>query len=379
MVDINAKEGKGKITPQQRQKLKHFVKELENFKGRHTELVTVYVPQGYDLNGVINQLQQEQGTATNIKSKGTRDNVIAALEKMVQHLKLIGRTPPYGLVAFAGNVAEREGQQNYRVWSLEPPSPINIRIYRCDKEFILDPLKEMASDRTTYGLVVMDKRDALIAILKGKTIIPLVKEDSMVPGKMKAGGQSSVRFAQNRELAAKAFYKKIGDMMKDQFLNMGDELKGIIIGGPGPTKYEFADGPYITNEVKKKIIGIKDLSYTEEFGLQELVEKSDDILAEEEINEEKKIMQRFFDTLGKQPGKASYGKDEVMNHIKFGAADIVLLSESLDDEVIDEFTAEAEKMNSKVYLISVETREGVQLREIGKIAAILRYEMNKEY
>jgi peptide chain release factor subunit 1 len=378
MVDINPNEGKGKMTPQQRQKLKHFVKELDNFKGRHTELVSVYVPQGYDLNGVINHLQQEQGTATNIKSKSTRDNVIAALEKMVQHLKLLKFTPQNGLVAFAGNVAEREGFQNYRVWSLEPPTPINIRIYRCDKEFILEPLKEMASDKTTYGLIVMDKRDATIAILKGKTIIPLVKEDSMVPGKMRAGGQSSVRFAQNRELAAKAFYKKIGDIMKDQFLNMGDELKGIIIGGPGPTKYEFADGQYITNEVKKKIIGIKDLSYTDEFGLQELVEKSDDLLAAEEIAEEKKLMQKFFDTLGKQPGKASYGKDEVMQNIKFGAVDILLLSESLEDEVIDEFTEEAEKMSTNVHLISTETREGVQLREIGKIAAILRYEMNKE-
>ncbi|HYD03421.1 MAG TPA: peptide chain release factor aRF-1 [Alphaproteobacteria bacterium] len=376
--NINPNEGKGKITPQQRQKLKHFVKEIEGFKGRHTELVTVYVPQGYDLVAVINHLQQEQGTASNIKSKGTRENVIAALEKMIQHLKLVGRTPPNGLASFAGNVAERDGQQDYKVWSIEPPTPINIRIYRCDKEFILEPLKEMASDRTTYGLVVMDKRDAIIAILKGKTIIPLVKEDSMVPGKMRAGGQSSVRFAQNRELAAKAFYKKIGDMMKDQFLNMGDELKGIIVGGPGPTKYEFADGQFITNEVKKKIIGIKDLSYTEEFGLQELVEKSEDLLAQEEIGEEKKIMQRFFDTLGKHPGKASYGKDEVMQNIKYGAVDQLLLSESLSDQDIDLFTQEAEAMGSTVNLISTETREGVQLKELGKIAAILRYEVHKE-
>ncbi len=378
MANVNAQEGKGKMTPQQRQKLKHFVKELDNFKGRHTELVTVYVPQGYDLNGVINQLQQEQGTATNIKSKSTRDNVIAALEKMTQHLKLVKRTPPNGLVAFAGNVAEREGFQNYRVWSIEPPMPINIRIYRCDKEFILDPLKEMATDKTLYGLVVMDKRDATVAILKGKTIVPLVKEDSMVPGKMKAGGQSSVRFAQNRELAAKEFYRKIGDIMKNQFLMM-EELKGIIIGGPGPTKYEFVDGNNITNEVKKKIIAIKDITYTDEFGLQELVEKCEDVFANEEIGEEKKVMQKFFDTLGKTPGKASYGKDEVMKQIKFGAVDILLLSEDLDDATIDEFTAEAEKVNSQVVLVSTETREGIQLRDIGKIAAILRYEVRGEY
>lgn len=361
----------------QRQKLKHFIKELDPVRGRHTELVSVYVPQGYDMNAIINHLQQEQGTATNIKSKSNRDAVINALEKMIQHLKLIKRTPANGLVAFSGNVAKREGFQDYRVWSIEPPSPINTRLYRCDKEFILNPLKEMSEDKSIYGLVVMDRRDATVALLKGKTIIPLVKEDSMVPGKMRAGGQSSVRFAQNRELAAKAFYNKIGEIMKDQFLKM-DNLKGILVGGPGPTKYEFVDGNFITTEVKNKILGIKDLSYTEEFGLQELVEKSDDILANEEIAEEKKIMQKFFDLLGKTPGKTAYGKDEVLSRIMTGAVDTVLLSESLEDEVIDKFSEEAEKMSTNIFIVSTETREGVQLKEIGKIAAILRYEVRGE-
>ncbi len=366
-----------KMNMLQRQKLKHFIKELDPVRGRHTELVSVYVPAGYDMNAIINHLQQEQGTATNIKSKTNRDAVIAALEKMIQHLKLVKRTPENGLAAFSGNVAKREGVQDYRVWSIEPPNPNNLRLYRCDKEFILEPLKEMSEDKSVYGLIVLDRREANIALLKGKAIIQLVNEESMVPGKFKAGGQSSVRFAQNRELAAKDFYKKIGDMAKDQFLQM-TELKGILVGGPGPTKYEFVDGNFITTEVKNKIMTIKDLSYTGEFGLQELVEKSEDVLANEDIAEEKKIMNKFFDTLGKTPGKAAYGKDDVMNKIKMGAVDTVLLSESLDDEVIDEFSAEAEKMSTNIFLVSTETREGVQLKEIGKIAAILRYEIHGE-
>ncbi|GIU68858.1 MAG: peptide chain release factor 1 [Candidatus Woesearchaeota archaeon] len=366
-----------KITILQRQKLKHFIKELEPIRGRHTELVSVYIPAGYDMNAIINHLQQEQGTATNIKSKTNRDAVIAALEKMIQHLKLIKRTPPNGLAAFSGNVAKREGFQDYRVWSIEPPNPVNLRLYRCDKQFILDPLKEMAEDKSVYGLIVLDRREANIALLKGKSIIPLVNEESMVPGKFKAGGQSAVRFAQNRELAAKEFYKKIGDMAKDQFLQM-TELKGILVGGPGPTKYEFVDGNYITTEVKNKIVTIKDLSYTGEFGLQELVEKSEDILANEDVAEEKKIMNKFFDILGRTPAKAAYGKEEVMNKIKMGAVETVLLSESLDDETIDQFTEEAEKMSTNVFIVSTETREGVQLKELGKIAAILRYEVHAE-
>src|SRR3989344_2391194 len=108
------------VTAQQRHKLKKFLKELQNYRGRHTELVTVYVPAGYELNKITSQLAQEQGTATNIKSASTRKNVIDALEKMLQHLKLFKQTPPNGLVVFSGNIAEREGQSDVRVWSLEP-------------------------------------------------------------------------------------------------------------------------------------------------------------------------------------------------------------------------------------------------------------------
>jgi stalled ribosome rescue protein Dom34 len=56
-----------------------------------------------------------------------------------------------------------------------------------------------------------------------------------------------------------------------------------------------------------------------------------------------------------------------------GAVDTLLLSESLPDEEIEYFSAEAEKLRSKVLLVSLATREGAQLKEMGKYAAILRY------
>lgn len=360
------------LTDKQRYQLKRFVKELEGYKGRHTELVTVYVPAGYDMNKVINHLSQEQGTASNIKSKQTRDNVIAALERMIQHLRLYKRTPEHGLAAFAGNVALREGQQDYQVWSIEPPVPLKTRIYRCDKAFVLDILQEMLDTKEMYGLVVVDRRDAEIALLKGKSIVPLLRTHSEVPGKFKAGGQSAPRFARLREGAMKEHFKKVADYMMEQFLRM-EGLKGIIIGGPGPSKYDFAESNYITGDIKKKILGFKDLSYTGEFGLQELVDKSQDILASEEIADEKKAMGRFFDTLAKEPGKAAYGRDDVMEKLKMGSVDVLLLSEALDDEIVEEFASEAEKVGTEIKIISTETREGVQLRDMGKFAAILRF------
>lgn len=356
-------------------RLRKFVDELEKYKGRHTELVTVYVPAGYDMNKIINHIAQEQGTATNIKSTSTRKNVIGALERMIQHLKLFRQTPPNGLAAFSGNVAEREGQTDIRVWSVEPPVPLNIRIYRCDKEFVLDPLREMMEVKEVYGMVVLDRRDALIALLKGKTIIPLVKTHSEVPGKMRAGGQSAHRFEQNRELAAKEHYKKVAEYLKEQFLTM-ENLKGILVGGPGPTKYEWVEGGFITDQLKRKVIAIKDLSYTEEFGLQELLEKCQDVLAQEEVAREKEIMQKFFNLLAKDSGTVSYGEKEVKKVLEMGAVDILLLSEDLDDSKIEEFEKTAEAMGTTVEIISTETREGVQLRDLGKMAAILRYKLN---
>ncbi|MCX8147532.1 MAG: peptide chain release factor aRF-1 [Candidatus Woesearchaeota archaeon] len=364
-----------KIDAAQRFKIKKFVKELGQHKGRHTEFVSVYIPAGYDMIKIINHLSQEQGTATNIKSASTRNNVISALEKMIQHLKVYGRTPQNGLAVFSGNIASREGQSDVRVWSIEPPVPIKIRLYRCDKEFLLDPLKEMCEEKDFYGLVVIDRRDAHIALLRGKTIIPLLKTHSEVPGKFKAGGQSAHRFEMNRELAVKAHFKKVAEYMKEQFLDK-PELKGIIVGGPGPTKYDFVNSGYITDQVKRKIIGIKDLSYTGEFGLQELLDKSQDILAKEEVIAEKEIMEKFFNLLAKKPNMVSYGLDDVKKNLEAGCVDTLLLSESLDDKTIEELDNIAKSFRTEVRIISVETREGIQLKDLGGVAAILRYEVH---
>lgn len=362
------------ITEKQRFHLRKFIKDLETHRGRHTELVSVYIPQGYDLNAIINHLQQEQGTASNIKSKQTRENVQGALEKMIQHLRLFKKTPENGLAVFAGNVSEKEGQEDFQVWSIEPPVPLQFRTYRCDKEFLLEPIREMLDTGELYGLVVLDRRDAMIALLKGKTIIPLRKTHSEVPGKFKAGGQSAQRFARQREGAAKDHFKKIADYMKDEFLTKPG-LKGIILGGPGTTVSDFMVKDYLTGDLKKKIIGTKDLSYTGEFGLQELLDKSQDLLASEDIAKEKQLMGRFFNLLATKERQVSYGKDEVMRVLKMGAVDIVLLSEKCDDDTIEAFEEAAAETGTSVEIISVDTREGVQLRDMGKVAAILRYEV----
>ncbi|MDI6806273.1 MAG: LAGLIDADG family homing endonuclease [Candidatus Aenigmarchaeota archaeon] len=169
-------------------KLRKLLKELEKIKGRHTELVSVYVPAGFNLVEIINQLTQEKSTAQNIKSKTTRKNVLDALEKIISHLKLFKQTPANGLIVFCGNVSEVEGKTDIRLWSLEPPERMSTKMYWCDQVFVLEPLEEMIKEKEVYGLVVLDTREANIGLLKGKAIEPLKHLVSTVPSKTVKGG-----------------------------------------------------------------------------------------------------------------------------------------------------------------------------------------------
>ncbi len=363
------------ITSRERRKVRKFVDHLNSIRGRNTELVSVYVPAGYQLHNIIQHLQEEQSTAQNIKSKRTRENVKSALDRMIRHLKVVGDTPENGLAVFAGNVSEREGEQDVEVWSLEPPVPIDQRLYRCDKEFVTEPLEQIASDKNVYGMIVIDKREADIALLNGKNITHLSKSTSNVPGKTRAGGQSAQRFARIREEAAKKFFRRVAEKVKKSFHNRED-IKGILIGGPGTTKDKFLEQGNLPQDVKEKVIATKDLSYTGEFGLEELLEKCEDVLAKEAVVEEKQAMQEFFKLLKKEPAKVDYGEESVMETLKMGAVDTLLLSEELNDETIQEFEEEAQQVGTDIQLISDDTREGKQLNDMGKVAAVLRYAMN---
>jgi len=168
--------------------LKKLIREIEKIRGRHTELVSVYVPAGGNIYDTINQLANEKGTASNIKSKATRKNVLTALDKIISQLRMFKQTPPNGLVVFSGNVSQVEGKEDIRIWSFEPPLKMQQKLYWCDQQFVLDPLRNIVEEKEIYGLIVLDAKEANIGFLKGKQIEQAKKLDSTVPGKTVKGG-----------------------------------------------------------------------------------------------------------------------------------------------------------------------------------------------
>jgi peptide chain release factor subunit 1 len=362
------------LTSKQRDDLEEFIETMKSHRARHTELITVLVPAGFDINIITKQLESEKSTAANIKSTGTRKNVQDALESLIRVTKGMKQTPKNGLGLFAGNVSKVIGQNDFITEVFEPPEELNARLYRCDQTFVLEPIEEMMEVKEVYGLLVIDRKEAAIGLLIGKKINVLKHFDSFVPGKTTKGGQSAARYARIREGMAKEFFRKVSEVAKDEFSRIKN-LKGIIIGGPGPTKEDFIKEGNLARSIQDKIIGVKDIGDADEHGLELLVEISGDLLAEQEITREKKLIEDFFNMLGKHKDKTAYKKSDVEKALQYGAVEILLLSKKLKKSEIKLFESKAGETDAKVEMISVETEEGEQFWNLGGIGAMLRFKI----
>jgi peptide chain release factor subunit 1 len=59
------------LTPRQKYDLKRQLEELRDCRGRHTELISLYVPPNKQIHDVMSYLRNEYSQSQNIKSKTT--------------------------------------------------------------------------------------------------------------------------------------------------------------------------------------------------------------------------------------------------------------------------------------------------------------------
>jgi len=340
-----------------------------------------------------------------------------------QRLKLFKEPPKNGLVIFCGAIPHGgPGTEKMETYVLEPPEPINIYFYRCDAKFHLEPLMEMATERDAFGVIVIDSTEAVVGMVRGQRMEILQEFTSGIPGKHRAGGQSARRFERIREQAMNDYFRRVGAHAYE-LLSKVSGLKGLIIGGPGPTKHDFVEGDYLNYQLKEKIMATIDTSYVGEQGVEEIISKSQDVLKGVRYLEEKKLVQKFLYEIGHETGLGVYGETQVRKYLNSGIVDLLLVSEKMnilhvytkckncgavDDslipqanlvkfeqdliaspckkcnsvslyientkDLVDELIEIAEKQNANIAIISTETDEGVMLKDsFGGIAAILRY------
>ena len=411
------------MTQRQKYDLKRKIEELKSCKGKHTELISLYVPPSKQIFDVNSYLKNEFSQSQNIKSKTTRKNVLSAIESIMSRLKQFKQPPENGIVFFVGHKSIGSDQSEMVAYVIEPPLPITTFLYRCDSEFYTEPLEEMLAEKEDYGLLLIDRRECTVGMLRGNRIELLKYMTSQVPGKHGRGGQSQRRFERLTEVAAHEWFVKCGERASEMFL-AEENLKGIFVGGSGPTKQYFVDEGYLHYEIQNKIIDVFDTGYTDEFGLRELVSAASEVMSNLKIAKEKKAMKRFFKEVTKtERSLAVYGESQVRKALEMGVMDTLLLSENLrkyriklrcplcnyvvektvDEKIlndfeppncpkcdssskmeieektdlIDELSDLAEKIGCKIKLISQDSEEGNSLHEaFGGIAGIMRYSLD---
>jgi peptide chain release factor subunit 1 len=282
----------------------------------------------------------------------------------------------------------------------------------------------MLREKETYGILLIDSSEATLATLQGKRLEIVRELSSGVPGKTRAGGQSARRYERLREMRLQEYFTRVGQHANEIFLPI-ENFKGLILAGPGPTKYDFEKGDHLNYMLKNKIIDVIDTAYVEEQGVKEVVDKAPEIMRKVRYVEEKQIVQKFLYEIGHDTSMVTYGEEEVRRALEAGAVRILLLSEGLDivrvsvkcnvcgyeekqtmksqmqvgfeqelstrpcpkcnsqalsvvdkQDLIEEFAKLAEDTNAEVEIISTETEEGQMLKNaFGGIGAILRFKL----
>jgi len=379
------------ISSEKLYEFRKLMKKIRGYRGSGTQMISVYIPSEYPIHETSNKLKEELGQASNIKSKQTRTNVMEALEKIVNYMKMFKRTPENGLVIFAGNISDDPSKRNVQLFSMEPPYKLAVSIYRCDSSFFLEPLENMLETQASYGVVVMDGREATIALVRGTETQIVKRVHSLAHSKVKVGGQSAMRYQRDIEEKRGAYYKKIRESANTAFQG---KVKGAIIGGPGPAKEFFMKEEPLDHNIK--LMGVVDTGYTDEYGVREVLAKSGEILAEQESIKERKLVERFIKEVVTD-GLATYGIHEVLDAVESKQAEMLLVSEEfpfrfngyrclncpncnskmdidIDEPFVDEIIDRAHKNGVSVEVISIQTAEGAQfLNGFGGIGALLRY------
>ncbi|HJT84245.1 MAG TPA: peptide chain release factor aRF-1 [Nitrososphaeraceae archaeon] len=420
----SSQDKQGKWDSVRRYKLNKMINKLGNISGHGTELVTVYIPPRKPIYEIVSQLRNEAGTASNIKSDLTRNHVQDALSRTIEHLKLYKEPPDNGLVIFCGAIPTGKGlgTEKIEIYSVVPPKPIQINLYRCDDHFWIDHLKDMMKDDKIIGILSLDTQEAGFGILTGDRWEVVESLTSGVAGKHRQGGQSARRFERLRDNELNEYYHRVADYGQKIFIDEYN-VKGIIVGGPGPTKDGFLKEEYLDYRLQNNVIAVLDSSYSGNEGVREIIDKVNDqgIMADYRLMEEKKIVKNFVSEVYTGKGLGIYGIFDVINSVKNGYVDLVLVTdditylrleikcnkcnhiqekfiernelmsikqelisnpcpdcgsqdlESIEQDIIEYLEELSLMAGTRLEVISGKTEEGAQLASLGKIGAILRF------
>jgi len=312
-------------------KIKKLIKSLEACRGNGTSMISLLIPPKDQIAPVSKKIADELGTATNIKSRVTRQSVITALTSVQARLKLYNKVPTNGLVIYCGEIMTEDGKEKKVNIDFEPFKPINASLYLCDNKFHTEALSALLADDTKFGFIIMDGNGALFGTLQGNTREVITKFNVDLPKKHGRGGQSSVRFARLRMEKRHNYTRKVAETSTQCFIS-NDKVNvcGLVLAGSADFKTELGQSDMFDQRLQAKILKIVDVSYGGENGFNQAIELASDCLQNVKFIQEKKLICKYFDEIAKDTGQYCFGVDDTLKALESGAVEVLIVWENLE-------------------------------------------------
>jgi peptide chain release factor subunit 1 len=225
-------------------------------------------------------------------------------------------------------VIEKEAPRSTGLAIIASVSNDFMRIYNLgvaiDNQLILDtspyirPLTEMADDMQPFALLLLDERKAEIYLIDVGEIKEKDRLSHNVMNRHKMGGCSQRRFQRLRQGSVQAFYKEVVEHLDD--ILKGGEAERVIIAAHPTARGQFKE--LLPQHICQMIAGEMDLG-----DWKEAICKAEELAMEAEHEYEHALVQKLREEIMKG-GNVAYGINSVLEAVKQGRADIVLMLES---------------------------------------------------
>ncbi|MGQ9759719.1 MAG: mRNA surveillance protein pelota [Candidatus Methanomethylicaceae archaeon] len=224
-------------------------------------------------------------------------------------------------------------------------------------------------ERPRAIIVTIDDQEAEIFLVKGYSMEHLLSIPSHVSGKyVELGRRTSEKLN---------YLVKVAEELSRL---VEKERAYVIVGGPGFARNDLLS---IIKDRFKHISAFEEsTSSVGPAGAREILKRGaiSRVLQNSALLRDSKLVDELLYRLANKPSLVAYGMDDVKRAVERGCVDSLLVSDRLirgaDPKkriMIEEMCKRAEDYGGKVYFVSSEHEKGLELFNLGGIAALLRF------
>ncbi len=244
------------------------------------------------------------------------------------------------------------------------------------ESFILKRIEmaESSSLQPEILILTLDKGDAYFARATEIGFKKITEISANIPGK---------RFKVDYyDKSVEDFFKSVLRVLEEN-VSEGN-IDAVIIAGPGFTKDHFFKFLKETNPKLTSIVQVVDANHSGKNGVIEVIRKGETIksIKEMRITKETELFEEFLKRIGQNKRNIAYGLEEIENAKNHGAIDTLMITDNLlriEDvkkrQKLDSLLKEIENLGGSIVIISSLHSAGEQLKSLGSIAALLRFDI----